>query len=163
LARALRAIGVDAYAEDLDLASPTLEFIKGKKGWETRLSEKREWTMDLAREASSIFMKTSEKYAVVIGDAPGKITAESKEIVKNATHGIILCREDCVAEIKNWQELLAQLKVQTICIAVSKMHGTGDVKANAIIKATITGLDRKPKIDEVIDSLAVLIKKKLRL
>ena len=31
LARALRAIGVDAYAEDLDLAIPTLEFIKGKE------------------------------------------------------------------------------------------------------------------------------------
>lgn len=33
LSRALRSLGVDAYAEDLDLASPTLEFIRGSKGW----------------------------------------------------------------------------------------------------------------------------------
>lgn len=162
LARALRAIGIDAYAEDMDLASPTLEFIRGEKGWEQRLREKKEWTMDLAKEAASIFMKASEKHAVVIGDAPGKITAESKEIAKNATHAIILCREDCVSEIKNWQELFAQFGVQTICIATSKMYGTGDVQANEIIEATITGLDRKPKTDFVIESLAMLIKERLK-
>ena len=72
LARALRAIGVDAYAEDLDLASPTLEFIKGKKGWEQRLGEKREWSMELAKEAASILLSASEKHEVVIGDALGK-------------------------------------------------------------------------------------------
>jgi hypothetical protein len=37
----LRSLGVDAYAEDLDLASPTLEFIRGTKGWEQRRGEKK--------------------------------------------------------------------------------------------------------------------------
>ncbi|MFB3889460.1 MAG: hypothetical protein ACE14S_08205 [Candidatus Bathyarchaeia archaeon] len=32
LARAMRALAVDAYAVDLDLASPTLEFIREAKG-----------------------------------------------------------------------------------------------------------------------------------
>jgi hypothetical protein len=38
-------------------------------------------------------LSASEKHEVVIGDAPGKITAESKEIAKHATHAMILCRE----------------------------------------------------------------------
>ena len=159
----MRAIGVDAYAEDLDLASPTLEFIKGKKGWEQRLGEKREWSMELAKEAASILLSASEKHEVVIGDAPGKITAESKEIAKHATHAIILCREDCAAEIKNWQDFFAQLGPQTICIAISKMHGTGHVKNKVIIDAAIIGLDRQPNTDAVINGLALLIKEKLEL
>ncbi len=57
LARALRRLGVDAFAEDLDLASPTLEFIRGTKGWEQRLSSKKEWTPQLAEKAASLLRK----------------------------------------------------------------------------------------------------------
>jgi AAA15 family ATPase/GTPase len=84
LAVALRALGVDAYAEDLDLASPTLEFIKGEKGWEQRRGTKKEWTPELAKEAAALFEETSTKHALVIGDAPGKITSESKTIAEKA-------------------------------------------------------------------------------
>ena len=51
LARALRSLGVDACAEDLDLASPTLAFIRGEMGWEERPGDKREWKTELARRA----------------------------------------------------------------------------------------------------------------
>ncbi len=52
LAIALRSLGVDAYAEDLDLASPTLEFIRGEKGWKQRQGTKKEWTPELAEKAA---------------------------------------------------------------------------------------------------------------
>ena len=47
-----------------------------------------------------MFEKASAKHVVVIGDAPGKITAESKTIVKKANYAIVLCRADCKNEIK---------------------------------------------------------------
>jgi MinD-like ATPase involved in chromosome partitioning or flagellar assembly len=161
LAKAMLKLGVDAYAEDLDLASPTLDFIRGKVGWERRLTAKKPWTMDLAKEAASIFLKASEKHTVVIGDAPGKISAESEEIAKAATHGIILCREDSTAEIAKWRELLTKLGVETVCVAVSKISGDGNVKSNGLIEATLAGLDRKTRDDPAITSLALLLKGKL--
>ena len=94
LARSLRQLGVDAYAEDLDLASPTLEFVRGAKGWEQRVGSKKEWTPELANEAAAKFEGAIKGHAVVIGDAPGKITAESEKIAKKANYALILCRVD---------------------------------------------------------------------
>jgi hypothetical protein len=163
LSRALRSLGVDAYAEDLDLASPTLEFIRGSKGWEQRQILKKEWTAELAEKAATMFEKASAKHAVVIGDAPGKISNESKAITKKANYAIILCREDCKEEIRNWQEFFAKLDVLVICVALSKVTGAGNVERNDIIRATLVGLDRTPRVDEVVISLALLIKERLGL
>jgi adenylate kinase family enzyme len=163
LSRALRSLGVDAYAEDLDLASPTLEFIRGSKGWEQRQILKKEWTAELAQKAATMFEKASAKHAVVIGDAPGKISNESKAITKKANYAIILCREDCKEEIRNWQEFFAKLDVLVICVALSKVTGAGNVERNDIIRATLVGLDRTPRVDEVVISLALLIKERLGL
>jgi hypothetical protein len=164
LARALRSLGVDAYAEDLDLASPTLEFIRGTKGWEQRLGTKRKWTPELAEKATALFEEASSKHAVVIGDAPGKITSETTTIVKKANYAIILCREDCVQEISSWQRFFASLDLPVICVAVSKMTGSGNVKkSGGAITATVVGLDRKVKADPIIATLAQLIKETLSL
>ena len=164
LARALRSLGVDAYAEDLDLASPTLEFIRGTKGWEKRQGSKKEWTPKLAEKAAALFEEASTKHAVVIGDAPGKITGESKTIAQKADYAIILCREDCKNEIMNWSKFFSKLDIPIICVAISKLTGDEDVeKSSGIIKATLVGLDRKAKTDQVMTSLAALIKEKLGL
>lgn len=111
----MRALGVDAYAEDIDLASPTLEFIRGKKGWEQRQGTKKVWTPELAKKAAALFEQASTRHALVIGDAPGKVTAESKTIAKKANYAIILCREDCRGEIGNWQRLFTGLQMPVIC------------------------------------------------
>jgi len=161
LAIALRSLGVNAYAEDLDLASPTLEFIRGKKGWEQRQGAKKEWTPRLAKKAAAIFEEASTRHVVVIGDAPGKITDESKMIAKKANCAIILCREDCKDEIMNWRRFFRELHIPVICVAVSKLTGAGNVEKKRVIKATLTGLDRKPKTDGVMTGLALIIKERL--
>jgi hypothetical protein len=163
LSKALRSLGVDAYAEDLDLASPTLEFIRGSKGWEQRRIFKKEWTADLAEKAAAMFEQASAKHAVVIGDAPGKISNESEAIAKKANYAIILCRDDCKDEIGSWRKFFAKLDVSIICIAVSKVTGAGNVERKDIIRATLVGLDRTPRVDEVTFSLALLLKERLGL
>ena len=163
LARALRSLGVDAIAEDLDLASPTLEFIRGAKGWEQRRGEKRDWTQDLANKSAAIFEAASIKHDVVIGDAPGKITEVSRTIAKKAHNAIILCREDAVDEVTDWKRSFEELGVPVICVAVSKMTGTSNVENNGVINATLVGLNRSPIVDESVLSLATLIKEKLGL
>ena len=163
LARALRSVGVDAYAEDLDLASPTLEFIRGTKSWEERPGFKKEWTLELASKAALMFEEASASHAVVIGDAPGKITDESKVIVKKANYAIILCRDDCLEEIRNWQKCFDDMRIPVICIAVSKIIGLGNIENKDVIEATLVRLDRKPKADSVMVGLALLIKEKLNL
>jgi hypothetical protein len=87
----------------------------------------------------------------------------SKTIVKKANYAIILCRDDCKVEIGNWRKFFAKLNVPVICIAVSKLTGLGKVEIKDIIHATLVGLDRTPRVDEVTISLAVLIKEKLEL
>jgi len=163
LAMALRSYGIDAYAQDLDLASETLPYIRGEKAWELRSKEKKPWTMELAEEAAKLFVDASQKYKVVIGDAPGKITPESRRIIQEATCGIVLCREDCIREMESWKRCFESLGVPTIVMAVSKMTGSGNVSLNEIINATIVGLDRKPKVDETIESLTWHIKERLNL
>lgn len=163
LARSLRQLGVDAYAEDLDLASPTLEFVRGAKGWEQRVGSTKEWTPELANEAAAKFEGASKGHAVVIGDAPGKITAESEKIAKKANYALILCRVDHREEIEGWQGFFQRIGVPVIGILVSKLTGTGSVKKKDIIEATVIGLNRKPVTDEVILSLASLIKQELNL
>lgn len=162
LARALRSFGVDAYAEDLDLASPTLVFIREEATWNSRKGSKKQWTLPLAEKAAAIFETASANHEVVIGDAPGKITAESEKICRKANYAIILCREDLKEEIKAWQVFFNQLCVPVICIAISKMTGNGNIEQKAgAIEATLIQLDRKPKTDETIIVLALKIKEKI--
>ncbi len=164
LARSLRSLGIDAYAEDLDLASPTLEFIRGSKGWKQRLGAKKKWTLELAEQAATLFEEASSKHAVVIGDAPGKITPESETIARKAHYAIILCREDCANEINQWKQFFGKLNLPVICVAISKMTGLGDIKQlDNAITATFVGLDRKVKADLTITTLAQLIKETLSL
>ncbi len=163
LAIALRSLGVDAYAEELDLASPTLEFIRGKMGWEERQGTKKEWTPELAEKAAALFEFTSTKHAIVIGDAPGKITPESKTIAKKANYAIVLCRDDCRGEIRKWQKFFKEMQIPVICVATSKLTGKGNVVNKSCIKAVLTRLNRTPKVDNVVASLALLIKEKLEL
>ena len=163
LAGGLRQLGVDAYAEDLDLASPTLEFIRGAKGWEQRVGAKQEWTPELADKAATKFEEASKNHAVVIGDAPGKITRESEKIARKANYALILCREDRKEEIEQWQDFFQRLGIPVVGIFVSKLTGVGGVEKKDVIRATVIGLSRTPKMDEVITSLAALIKEELRL
>ena len=163
LARGLRQLGVDAYAEDLDLASPTLEFIRGAKGWGQRVGAKQEWTPELADKAAIKFEEASKKHAVVIGDAPGKITGEAEKIAKKANYALILCREDRKEEIECWEEFFQRLGIPVIGIFISKLAGVGRVEKKDVIRATVIGLNRTLKTDEVILSLAALIKEELRL
>lgn len=43
------------------------------------------------------------------------------------------------------------------------MDGVGSVSVDEIIRATVIGLDRKPKTDEIVKSLAWRIKERLKI
>ena len=158
---ALHLLGVDAFVQDLDLASETVKFITGEENWKNRAKLKKEWTTDLAKEAAKQFKEASSNYDLVIGDAPGKITEITRIISQEASHSAICCRDDCKNEIEEWQTLFKELKKEVIVIVTSKPNGTESISVDGIIRATLTGLNRKPKVDGIIRAVAWHIKRKL--
>jgi hypothetical protein len=160
---ALRSFGVDVFAKDIDLASETVKYITGEESWEKRPKAKREWTTSLAEEAAKQFKEASNDHDVVIGDAPGRITEITRIISREASHSIICCRYDCKNEIGEWQVLFGSLKKELIVIVTSKLSGTGSMSVNGIIRATVIGLNRKPKSDGIVRAIAWQIKLRLKI
>lgn len=116
VAMALRQFGVDVNDVDLDLATRTIDYIKGTRPWKRRSQEKKEWTAELAKEAAEKFKEASMKQDVVIGDAPGKISDVSRRIAQEASHAIICCRDDCADEIEKWKSFFESLGIEIVAI-----------------------------------------------
>jgi hypothetical protein len=160
---ALRSFGVDVFVKDLDLASETVKYILGEESWENRSKAKKEWTTSLAKEAAKQFKDASKYHDVVIGDSPGRITEITQIISREASHSVICCRDDCKNEIEKWRTFFESLKKEVIVIATSKPSGTESISVNGIIKATVIGLNRKPKSDGIVKAIAWHIKLKLKI
>jgi hypothetical protein len=132
-------------------------------GWEERPGDKREWKTELARRAAALFEEASTVHRVVISDAPGRISDESKIIAEMAGYAIVSCREDSKGEVENWLSFFEGIAVPVICVAISRSTGTSCVQKNDVIEATLVGLNRRPSINEAILNLALLIKERLGL
>jgi len=162
LVRALQNQGVDAESVDLDPWAPTLALIQGKITREERDRQKRQNITDAdARKVAERFRSASVRHRVIMGDAPGGISKTSKIIYQEATHAILVCREDGQKDIETWKSFFKELKVDLIAIVISKLDGDEEVTSNDLIHASLVKLEREPKNTPAIAALASLLRTKL--
>lgn len=163
IARALQDLDIDAESIELDVFAETLDYIKGKISKEERERKKREpVTKEKIEKAVKRFKDASNEHDIVIGDAPGGISKESKLLCRMATHGIIICREDKSSEIEDWILFFKELNIPVIVIITSKLVGEESVTSSELIHATLVNLNREQiQITESIRLLSVLLKEKL--
>ena len=155
---------VNAEYIDLDLWSPTLDYLQGRITKEQRNKQKRKFvTANDIKEACSSFKNMSEECDIVVGDAPGIISEETKQICKAATHGIIVCRDDKADQIGTWQNLFNDAGVDVIATVVSKIGGGDEIKSYDPLKAVLTDLNRNAKTTRVFEEFASSLKKRLKI
>jgi MinD-like ATPase involved in chromosome partitioning or flagellar assembly len=159
---ALQDQGVDAESIDLDLWSPTLDYLQGKITKEQRDEQKRKSiTIKDAKEAYRRFKDASKEHDIIVGDAPGGISKELKQICKAATHGIIVCRDDNTDQIKVWQNFFVNIGIDVIAVVISKINNTEDITSYKPLKIVLVDLNRQPKITPVLRLFATLLGEKL--
>jgi signal recognition particle GTPase len=163
IARALQDLDIDAESIELDVFAPTLDYIKRKITREERDKRKQEpVTKEKIEKAVKRFKSASNKHDIVIGDAPGRISKESKLLCRIATHGIIICREDESSEIENWKSFFEELNIPIVVVIISKLDGEESIIPSEMIHATLVNLHREQiQITEYIRLLSVLLKERL--
>lgn len=162
LVRALQDQGVDAESIDLDLWSPTLDYLQGNITKKQRDKQKRKSiTIKDAKEAHSRFKDVSKEHDVIVGDAPGGISKELKQICKAATHGIIVCRDDKTNQIKTWQGFFEGIGVDTVAVVISKINNNEEVTSYEPLEIVLTDLNRQPKVTPVLRIFVTLLREKL--
>ncbi len=165
LTRALQDMQVDAYSADLDLWSPTIDFLEGKISDTERQKRKRSnISLTDARNATKEFKNLLNEHLIVIGDAPGGISKESKLILKKAKYGIILCRDDQSNKINEWKGFFNDIGIIILAVIISKLKGEENVIQNDIIKAELVNLNREDlTVTSTIKAIAVMLRSKLRI
>lgn len=162
ITRALQNIGIDTDRVDLDLWSPTLDFIRGDITKEERdLQKRRNVTKGEADEASRRITVFSENHDIVICDGPGGISEESELIFKAATHGIIVCRDDGIEKIEEWEKFFEKIGISLVAVVISKLDGDEKVSDLSPIKAELVNLDRTPRVTPTMMQLAYALKRTL--
>lgn len=162
LARALQEQGIDAEAVDLDPWSPTLDYVKRKITLKERNSLKRKkLSTEEINDVVKRFEKASKYHEVIIGDAPGGISEQTKRIYRTASHGIIVCREDKKEELDNWEEFFTEIELDLIAIVISKMDGKEETHFNDLIKAILVRLDRQPHVTPIVRLFTIYLRTKL--
>lgn len=162
LVRFLQDQGADAESIDLDLWAPTLDYLQGKITKERRDSQKRgSITAKDAKEAHDRFKDASKEHDVIVGDAPGGISKESKQICKAATHGIIVCRDDKTDQIKTWNMFFGDIGIDVVAVVISKRKGAEKITSTGTLEAVLVGLNRQPRTTPVLVTFATLLREKL--
>jgi hypothetical protein len=164
LAMAFQDQGLGAETAELDLWSPTQDYLMGKISKEERETKKRaKISMHEANVRAREFIRASDKYEVVIGDSPGELSTESDVILKEATHAIILCREDRVGDSKQWEDRFKTLGVPVIGILTSSRTSPESANSNGYVQGIIADLGRKPQPTANIRAIATLLRSKLQI
>lgn len=78
----------------------------------------------------------------MIGDAPGGISRESGILCEAASHAIIVCRNDKVAEIGAWMDFFGGYGIKVVAAITSKVTGNEEINSCRPIRAALVGLDR---------------------
>jgi hypothetical protein len=155
---------VDADTVDLDPWSPTQEYLVGKISEQDREALKRtNISMDEAKDFAREFVKASNKHDVVVGDAPGGLSSESEVILKEATHAIILCREDRVGDANQWKDRFKALGIPIVAVLTSSRSLEETANSNGFVQGIIADLGRKPKATAGVRAIATLLRVKLRI
>jgi len=162
LVRALQDQGTDAESIDLDLWSPTLDYLQGRITKEQRDEQKRKLiTAKEAKEAYTRFKDASKEHDVIVGDAPGGISEESKQICKAATHGIIVCRDDNTDQIRVWRDFFNDIGIDVVAVVISKINSTEDITSYEPLEVVLADLNRQPKVTPILKVFAALLGAKL--
>jgi CRISPR-associated protein Csx3 len=104
------------------------------------------------------------KNPLLLFDIGGKITPENELITANATHAVILAKNE--GEITEWQEFCQKLNISVIAIINSDYNGKEDrVEANShILKGSVHHLERgedvscRPMIQALAEHIINLVK-----
>ena len=153
---------MDAESIDLDLWSPTLDYLQGKITKEQRDEQKRKsLTIKEAKEAYRRFKDASKGHDVIVGDAPGGISEESKQICKAATRGIIVCRDDKTDQIKAWQGFFDDIGIDVIAVVISKINNNEEITSYDPPGVVLVDLNRQPKVTPVLRVFVTLLREKL--
>jgi CRISPR-associated protein Csx3 len=140
-----------------DTAKRDIDFAKKLK-----TEYKAGFTEDFAHFKAQEFRNVKEP--IFIFDVGGKISPENRIIMAEATHAIILVKED--SEISTWENFCKSLNIEVIAIIFSDYHGTEDlVESEApILRGRIHCLQRG--VDawnrEIIKVLARILVSKVR-
>lgn len=161
--RALQNQNIDAEAIDLDIFSPTLDYVKGNITKEEREQQKRKnVTKEDIEDIVKRFTECGTEHQVIIGDAPGGISEESKPIFKAATHGIIICREDEIQQLDSWITFFNEIHIPLVAVVISKIDGEESVESSDLIRVVLVKLDKNNiRITETMMVMATLLRDKI--
>lgn len=136
----LKGKNVDVGLNDLDLSSPTLEWLEGEETKYQRELKKQPWTPELAKQAKYIFTESEKKHDIVLGDSPGKITDVTKIISKGADGAVILTRDP--QNRKSWNKFYKENKIPVLCDIDSDLFGKSRFSPK-VGKGKAVGLSRQ--------------------
>jgi CRISPR-associated protein Csx3 len=140
----------DTAKRDIDLAK------KLKSAYKSGFSE------EFARFKAQEFRNLKEP--IFIFDVGGKISPENCIIMAEATHAVILVKED--SEISTWENFCKSLGLQIIAIVFSDYHGIKDFieSKTPILKGRVHHLQRGVNVGdrEIIQALAGILVTKVR-
>jgi len=164
---ALDDIGINVYHHDYDPFSPTKEYARGKISKNEREKLKKSVTPDYAKREAKIFRDLSDQHAVILGDLPGKISGVTHNLCSTATHAIILCAENQLKNLKEWEDFFNEKNIPIIAILKSNLDGKNSTSfKNKIISGEISNMiidDMDSVPPEVIRAIAEELKKILNL
>ncbi|MEM3186437.1 MAG: ATP/GTP-binding protein [Conexivisphaerales archaeon] len=164
LVQALKRLGVNAQAIDLDPYAPTLQYIRGEISADERNRlKRREIGNKEIQDAKERLEQASKDYDFVIGDAPGGISDDLKPVYQLASHAVILCREDKQSDIDLWKEFFSGMELRIIAIIISRTSGRECLQDTDPIKGILVGLNRIPVNTPAINSLAYILCRRFNL
>ena len=140
---------------DMDLSAPT--DLRSKEGF-TRTRDKRDWTLDLAKEAQLLF-EDAEGSDVVLGDSVGLISSITAILSQPADVAILIASGNKGDDhnvyrkvIHKWKDFFGHLRKPLLVVVRSSMNpdemSMFDPQDNY---GVIVGLDRKAFEDELIN------------
>jgi len=157
----VQELAVDMGILSLDLWDRSVDVMLGKITEEERKQKNKKITkMDLRKRASK-FKEFSRTHKVVIGDLPGCPTDKCQIVASTGTHGIIVCRDDELNKIVEWEKLFLDNKVELVAIIHTSMTGNENVTHDDLIRAKLVNLDQSIIITPAMKSLASLLKSRL--
>jgi len=158
----LKELAVDTDILGLDLWDRSVDVMLGNITEKERKQKNKKITDKDLRERASEFKELSKKHEVVVGDLPGYPTKQAQIVARAGTFGIIVCKDDELNKITEWENFFSGNKVDLIGVVHTSMTGSENVwKDGDLIRAELVKLDKSIIITSGMQSLASLLKNRL--
>lgn len=160
----LKELAVVADVLSLDLWDRSVDVMLGNITEKERKQKNRKISKkDLWKKASE-FKEFSKKHEVVVGDLPGRRTDLSKIVTRAGTHGIIVCRDDELNEIAEWENFFSDNNVELIAVIHTSLTGSENAWQDGdLIRAELVNLNQIIIITPSMKSLSSLLKNRLKI